>query len=141
MRTSPLQPANNNTALHIAVLRFIRTVPASSVTVHNWPLLFAPGILYVIQTALTTSLIVYKIHAQVRRRRDSGLVIGFVDGARPSLVSIMRIMVESAVMYTVGMLVLIVAVALDHPARMSVHACMIPVTGALSILSSVYTVS
>jgi hypothetical protein len=38
-------------------------------------------------------------------------------------------MVESAVMYTVGMGVLLVLLVLGHPARLLVHSCMVPVTG------------
>ncbi|KAH6874474.1 hypothetical protein BKA70DRAFT_1128967 [Coprinopsis sp. MPI-PUGE-AT-0042] len=121
--------------LHISTLLFAHSVPASVVLVRNYPMIIVPAICYVLQTALTTSLIVYKIYSQFRQTRDVGLISMYT----PAVLPIMRIIAESAVVYTAGMLALAVVTGLDHPARLMVHSCMIPVTGTVFVLMALRT--
>ncbi|KAH6905732.1 hypothetical protein BKA70DRAFT_1430600 [Coprinopsis sp. MPI-PUGE-AT-0042] len=94
-----------------------------------------PSICYTLQTVLTTSLTVYKIYSRYRQTRDSGLVALHV----PNLPLIIRIIVEGAVIYTAGMLVMVVLLATDHPARLTVHSLMIPITGIIFVLMALRT--
>jgi hypothetical protein len=48
----------------------------------------------------------------------------------PRISSLLRIFVESALLYTAGMFVMLVLRALSHPAQLIAHDCMIPTTGA-----------
>ncbi|KAH6867315.1 hypothetical protein BKA70DRAFT_1497113 [Coprinopsis sp. MPI-PUGE-AT-0042] len=75
------------------------------------------------------------IYSQYRRTRDAGLVAVHV----PNLLLIIRIIVESAVIYTAGMLVMVVLLATDHPARLVAHLLMIPVTGIVCVLMALRT--
>lgn len=91
----------------------------------RWPFLNLTFPLYFAQNVLTTGLIVYKIYSQHRIGKAAGLV----PLNTPSLVSIMRIIIESAAIYTAGTLVVVVLRALDHPARLLMHAILAPTTG------------
>ncbi|KAH6874480.1 hypothetical protein BKA70DRAFT_1480184 [Coprinopsis sp. MPI-PUGE-AT-0042] len=124
-----------STSLHIATLLFAHSVPASVVLVRNYPMIIVPAICYVLQTALTTSLIVYKIYSQFRQTRD----IAFISIYTPAVLPIMRIIVESAVVYSTGMLALVVVTGLDHPARSMIHSWMIPITGTVFVLMALRT--
>ncbi|KAH6874471.1 hypothetical protein BKA70DRAFT_1449353 [Coprinopsis sp. MPI-PUGE-AT-0042] len=114
---------------HITTVWFACHVPFNRFRVQNWlPIALTP-IFYLLQTALTTSLIAWKIWSQSRRSTSVGLASLHV----PRLLSIMCIIVESAVIYTMGMLVMLVLLVLDHPARIAVHSCLIPVTGIVFV--------
>ncbi|KAH6885058.1 hypothetical protein BKA70DRAFT_1574536 [Coprinopsis sp. MPI-PUGE-AT-0042] len=115
---------------HITTVWFACHVPFNRFRVQNWlPIALTP-IFYLLQTTLTTSLIAWKIWSQSRRNT----IVGLAPLHVPRLLSIMRIIVESAVIYTMGMLVMLVLLALDHPARIAVHSCMIPITGIVFML-------
>ncbi|KAH6885088.1 hypothetical protein BKA70DRAFT_1410651 [Coprinopsis sp. MPI-PUGE-AT-0042] len=93
----------------------------------NWlPIALGP-VFYLLQTALTTALIVWKIWSQSRHRRLASVHV-------PSISSIMRIIVEGAVIYTAGMFVMVLLRAFNNPAQVIVHACMIPTTGIVFVL-------
>jgi hypothetical protein len=89
-----------------------------------------PSVFYTTQTVLTTSLIVWKIYNQLQRTRNAGSVITFHT---PNLVAIMRIMVESALVYTIGMIVQVGLTASDHPARIMANSLLTPLTGMLPL--------
>ncbi|KAH6871356.1 hypothetical protein BKA70DRAFT_1451184 [Coprinopsis sp. MPI-PUGE-AT-0042] len=131
----PVLLAALSIGLYIASLLFVRSIPASVILVRNCPIMLVPPICYVLQTALTTSLIVYKIYSQYRQTRD----IGVISIYTPAVLPIMRIIVESAVVYTAGMLALAVLMGLDHPARLMIYSCMIPVTGTVFVLMALRT--
>ncbi|KAH6885068.1 hypothetical protein BKA70DRAFT_128769 [Coprinopsis sp. MPI-PUGE-AT-0042] len=115
---------------HIATVWFANHVPFDLFRVQNWlPMALTP-VFYLLQTSLTTSLIAWKIWSQTRRNTNVGLATLHV----PRLLSIMRIIVESAVIYTMGMLVMLVLLVLDHPARIAIHSCLIPITGIVFVL-------
>ncbi|KAH6905715.1 hypothetical protein BKA70DRAFT_1430585 [Coprinopsis sp. MPI-PUGE-AT-0042] len=105
-------------SLHIATFCYAHNFPVSGMVVHNWPLITVPSICYTLQTVLTTSLTVYKIYSRYRRTRDSGLVALRVPN---NLLLIIRIIVEGAVIYVAGMLVMVVLLATDHPASYYKH--------------------
>ncbi|KAH6867247.1 hypothetical protein BKA70DRAFT_1497366 [Coprinopsis sp. MPI-PUGE-AT-0042] len=107
----------------------------SSLAVTSWPLLNAAFPLYLAQNTLTTGLIISKIWLQTRQTRAAGLV----PLNTPSLVSIMRVIIESAAIYTVGMLVMVVLRALDHFTRAIAHCCLVPVTGITFVLMAMRT--
>ncbi|KAH6874475.1 hypothetical protein BKA70DRAFT_1480179 [Coprinopsis sp. MPI-PUGE-AT-0042] len=115
---------------HIATVWFANHIPFNLLRVQNWlPMALTP-IFYLLQTTLTTSLIAWKIWSQSRRNTSVGLAPLHV----PRLLSIMRIIVESAMIYTMGMLVMLVLLVLDHPARIAVHSCLVPITGIVFVL-------
>ncbi|KAH6871360.1 hypothetical protein BKA70DRAFT_1241843 [Coprinopsis sp. MPI-PUGE-AT-0042] len=126
----PLFLAVLSVGMHIATVWFARHISFDLLLAQTWfPIALAPA-LYLLQTNLTTGLIVWKIWSQSRRRTDIELASIHV----PRLLSIMRIIIESAAIYTAGMLVMLVLLALDHPARVIIHACMLPITGIVFVL-------
>ncbi|KAH6874497.1 hypothetical protein BKA70DRAFT_257494 [Coprinopsis sp. MPI-PUGE-AT-0042] len=131
----PVVLAALSIGLHIATLVFVRSVSVAVIVVRNWPIMLVPPICYIVQTSLTTSLIVYKIISQFHQTRDLGLI----SFHTPAVLPIMRIIVESAVVYTTGMVVLVVLTGLDHPARLALHSCMIPITGIVFVLMALRT--
>ncbi|KAH6908274.1 hypothetical protein BKA70DRAFT_1189302 [Coprinopsis sp. MPI-PUGE-AT-0042] len=124
-----------STSLHLATLGYSHNLSVPAIVVQSWPLITAPYICYTLQTTFTTSLIVYKIYSQYRRTREVGLVAVHT----PNLLLIIRIIVESAVIYTAGMLVMVVLLATDHPARLTLHSLMIPITGIVFVLMALRT--
>ncbi|KAH6874495.1 hypothetical protein BKA70DRAFT_1412836 [Coprinopsis sp. MPI-PUGE-AT-0042] len=114
----------------VANVVFVQTAPVSSVHPRNWSIIFIPFICYLLQNALTTSLIAYKIYSHLRRTRG----VGLVSVHTPKLLPIVKIFVESAVVYTVGVLVLAVLVALNHPAWRAVHSCLMAIIGIVFVL-------
>ncbi|KAH6908864.1 hypothetical protein BKA70DRAFT_1400384 [Coprinopsis sp. MPI-PUGE-AT-0042] len=65
--------------------------------------------------------------------------IGLVSVHAPSLLAIMRIIIESAAIYTAGVSVMVVVIALDHPARFTMHSCMMPIIGIALVLMGLRT--
>ncbi|KAH6885061.1 hypothetical protein BKA70DRAFT_1445287 [Coprinopsis sp. MPI-PUGE-AT-0042] len=115
---------------HTATVWFARQVAFNLFVFQTWSLVLLPPIFYLLQTALTTSLISWKIWSQSRRKAN----IGLASVSVPSFLSVMRIVVESAVIYTAGMLLMVVLIAINHPAKGVVHACMLPITGIVFVL-------
>jgi hypothetical protein len=77
------------------------------------------------QNILTTGLIAYKIWKQHVISRDSGLY----SAANWNMLTVMRIMIESASIYTIQQVVLCVLSFLHHPAQVIIHATLIPSIG------------
>ncbi|KAH6885078.1 hypothetical protein BKA70DRAFT_1204915 [Coprinopsis sp. MPI-PUGE-AT-0042] len=92
----------------------------------RWPFLNLTFPLYFAQNVLTTGLILFKIWSRYKRGKASGLPAPLNT---PSLISIMRIIVESAALYTALMLVMVVLRALDHPVRLLIHCVLVPTIG------------
>ncbi|KAH6885069.1 hypothetical protein BKA70DRAFT_1410641 [Coprinopsis sp. MPI-PUGE-AT-0042] len=122
-------------ALHIATLWFALHISLPFVLVRNWAIITLPFILYFLQNVLTTSLIVYKIYSHFRRSRE----IGLVSVHTPHLLPIIKIVIESAAIYTAAVLVLVVLIALDHPARTAMHTCLMPIIGIVFVLMALRT--
>ncbi|KAH6874470.1 hypothetical protein BKA70DRAFT_1449352 [Coprinopsis sp. MPI-PUGE-AT-0042] len=126
----PVVLAALSAAFHTATLWFVFTVPWSFVVVRNWAILVVTFILYPFQNALTTSLIVYKIYSHHRQMK----AVGLVSVHTPRLLPIMKIIIESAAIYTAGVFALLVLIAMDHPARSAMHTCMMPIIGIVFVL-------
>ncbi|KAH6874469.1 hypothetical protein BKA70DRAFT_1240460 [Coprinopsis sp. MPI-PUGE-AT-0042] len=122
--------AATSSGLHITVVWFATQVPRNLFLVRRWPPIALTVIFYFIQTSLTTSLIVWKIRSQSRWRTGIGLVSVHV----PSILSITRIIAESAMVYTVGMFVFVIFLFVDNPGRLVIHSCMLPITGIVFVL-------
>lgn len=86
--------------------------------------------LYLAQNVLTTSLVVIKIWLRHRETRHTGLV----SLHTPSLVFVMRIIVESAAIYTTEILVAYVLLEVRHPARLFFLYLLNPSIGIAFIL-------
>ncbi|KAH6885065.1 hypothetical protein BKA70DRAFT_128742 [Coprinopsis sp. MPI-PUGE-AT-0042] len=114
----------------VATMVFVHSVPVSLIRARNWPIISLPFIFYVVQNALTTSLVAYKIYSHLRQTRD----VGLVSVHTPKLLPIVKILVESAAVYTAGVLVVAVLLSLDHPAWFAMHSCMIPIIGIVFVL-------
>lgn len=110
----------------MTIIWFATKVPFELFVVRSWPPIALATFFYLIQTAITTSLIVWKIWSQARRGTNRSFYV-------PRVFSILRIIVESAAIYTAGMVTMVVLLALDHPGRIAIHACMIPSTGAFNL--------
>ncbi|KAH6874491.1 hypothetical protein BKA70DRAFT_1350132 [Coprinopsis sp. MPI-PUGE-AT-0042] len=92
----------------------------------RWPVLNLTFPLYFTQNGLTTGLILFKIWSRYKRGKAAGLAAPLDT---PSLISIMRIIIESAALYTALMLVMVVLCALDHPFRLLIHCILVPTVG------------
>ncbi|KAJ3532532.1 hypothetical protein NMY22_g7707 [Coprinellus aureogranulatus] len=88
-----------------------------------------------VQNALTTSFIAYKIYGCHRLSQRSGLY------ARASidLITVLRIVLESALIYTVVMFVAAVLVFVNHPSQVIVQHTVGPITGIVFALIAVRT--
>lgn len=104
-----------------------------SLVVTRWPILNSTYPMYLAQNMITTALIVYKIWARYRGSRAAGVV----SLNTPSLVSLMRAIVESAAIYTASMLVMVVMRALDHRSRLIPTFMLYPTTGIVFVLMAV----
>ncbi|RXW25596.1 hypothetical protein EST38_g217 [Candolleomyces aberdarensis] len=82
------------------------------------------------QNVLTTGLIAYKIFRQHRTSRSIGLTVSH----RISLIDVMRIIVESALLYTFELLLLIILSFLKSPVQYVVQAAIIPSVGIVFLL-------
>lgn len=76
-----------------------------------------------VQNTLTTGLIAYRIYAQDKLSR------GYMSGSQVSLVDLIRIMVESAGVYVLNVLVLIVLYAVNSNGQYIAQDAIVPVCG------------
>ena len=121
----------HHTGSHLSNLWWVRhQAEVAHVVVKVWPFLNVPFPLDLAQNVLAAGLIDLKIWLQHRQAR----VVGIVALNRPSLVAIVRILVESAAVYTIGTFLTVVLRALDHPARFIIHSCLVPITGKSLLL-------
>lgn len=124
---------------HLLTLVFLRH---TGTTIVNWiwfrnPFAFKPGQitpffyltfpLNLAQNVLTTGLISWKIYRQHRETVNSGLQIS----AGLNLVGVIRIIVESAMVYTVETALIIILFFLNHPSVVIVQGALCPSTGEL----------
>ncbi|KAH6871362.1 hypothetical protein BKA70DRAFT_1356092 [Coprinopsis sp. MPI-PUGE-AT-0042] len=116
---------------HIANFWWIKNQSTyTRVTSKKWPLLNVPFALYCAQNVLTSTLIIWRIWAQHRRTKKAGIIALNT----PSLDEIARIMVESAVVYTAGIIVAMVLRALDHRWGYGTHCILFPTIGIVFML-------
>ncbi|KAH6911231.1 hypothetical protein BKA70DRAFT_1269806 [Coprinopsis sp. MPI-PUGE-AT-0042] len=113
----PATLAAVSAGFHIATVWYARQGTLSLHLFQNRRLAVLTTVFSLSQTILTTSLIVWKI---LSRQRTA---IQLASVHTPCLVSIARIIMESAAIYTVGMLVMLILIHLDHPAKEMLHVC------------------
>lgn len=85
------------------------------------------------QNVLTTGLIIYKIVKQHRASRAAGLVVVSTSNSM-SLLSVAKIIVESALPYTLTLLMVIVLSFLGHPLLFVARSALIPCIGECSVV-------
>jgi hypothetical protein len=84
------------------------------------------------QNILTTGLIAYRIWCQHRESRACGLS----QLSNPlNLTSLIRIIIESALIYTLHILILFILDLISHPAQVILHATLIPSIGQYRTLT------
>ncbi|KAF5317177.1 hypothetical protein D9611_003751 [Ephemerocybe angulata] len=94
----------------------------------GYPFLFA-------QNVLTTGLIAWKIIRQHRRSKSSGLVM--VTTSNMTLVSVARIIIESALLYTLILLLVIIFYFWGHPMQYVIRGAIIPSIGIVFVLIAI----
>ncbi|KAJ3528904.1 hypothetical protein NMY22_g9214 [Coprinellus aureogranulatus] len=87
-----------------------------------------PG--HLAQNVLTTALIAYKMWQQHRISEASGLRPAF----NVTLLSVARIIVESALIYTLQLTTLVVLYFMQHPAMVILQAAIVPSIGIVFVL-------
>lgn len=81
----------------------------------------------VAQSTITTGLIVYRIYTQHRQMRAAGLRQRGIHGS--SLLNLVRIIVESAAIFTIQQIVLLILLQIGSPAQSIFHVTVIPSIG------------
>ncbi|KAH6885108.1 hypothetical protein BKA70DRAFT_1204937 [Coprinopsis sp. MPI-PUGE-AT-0042] len=104
-----------------------------SVIGRRWPTLRITFPLYFAQNVLTTGLILFKIWSRHRSLRNAGIT----SLNTPSLVDLMRAIVESAAIYTAALLVMAVLRLLDHPGWFVSHVILYPTIGIMFVLMAI----
>ncbi|KAH6885107.1 hypothetical protein BKA70DRAFT_1338231 [Coprinopsis sp. MPI-PUGE-AT-0042] len=104
-----------------------------NVSSRRYPPLRVTFPLYFTQNVLTTGLILFRIWSGHRRLKNAGIV----SLNTPSLVRLMRAIVESAAIYTAVMLVMLVLRVLDHPVWYVSHLVLYPTTGIMFVLMAI----
>ncbi|KAH6905943.1 hypothetical protein BKA70DRAFT_1430375 [Coprinopsis sp. MPI-PUGE-AT-0042] len=89
------------------------------------PVLYAVFPINLLLNCLTTGLIAYQICRQHLRAQKAGLTL-FVGSPRHNLLTIARIIVESAFLYTGQLLILLVLWAIDHPGHIILYGTLTP---------------
>jgi hypothetical protein len=102
---------------------FVQIQPAIDIT---YPLNFT-------QNVLTTGLISWKIWTQHKESTGAGLID---HGTAPTLMRVIRVLIESAALYTIQLFIVIVLYFSGHPAQWVVQMSLFPSTGKHSDLSS-----
>ncbi|TEB27274.1 hypothetical protein FA13DRAFT_1816422 [Coprinellus micaceus] len=124
----------SNTSFDLWWYRNPTSIPYSTVT-HTlsatWPLNLS-------QNLITTGLIAYRIYSQHRQKERAGLRATFSSGT-VSLVVILRIILESAAIYTAVMLMITVFWFTGSPVFITLTHIFVPCTGIVFALMSVRT--
>ncbi|KAJ8488673.1 hypothetical protein ONZ45_g13866 [Pleurotus djamor] len=87
-----------------------------------------------VQNVMTTGLIAYRIWRQERESNQVGI---HTSGSRSSLMPIVRIVIESAMIYVVELLVLIILYALHHNGQFVVQESVVPTVGIVFTLLTI----
>ena len=107
-------------------MAWIAKFPASDVRLAKiWPFWSITLLVYLVQNVLTSGLIVFKIWSQCRRARETRMRSLF----SPDLHAVMRMVIESAAIYTTLMATALVLLFMEHPMRFMVYMIQTPLTG------------
>ncbi|KAF6749056.1 hypothetical protein DFP72DRAFT_548225 [Ephemerocybe angulata] len=88
------------------------------------------------QNILTTGLISYRIWSQHRKAHSTGLMR--VSASMP-LLTVIRIIIESALIFTVQQILLLILLELNHTAQVILHATLVPSIGIVFVLMTLRT--
>lgn len=111
---------------HSVTLHFFRTQFVSLETIR--PILNTTFPLHLAQNVLTTGLITYKIWTKHVETKRAGMQTAST-AAGLNLIGVIRIVIESAAVYTLQMVLAVILQLIDHPARVLLQHCLIPSTG------------
>jgi len=101
-------------------------------TVLSWMATIYPAVFA--QNVITTGLIAFKIWSQHRSSAANGV---FDTSSRLSLIRVLRIIVESAAIYTVQLLILLILYPLQSNIQFIVQSAVIPSIGIVFVLIAV----
>ncbi|EAU86906.2 hypothetical protein CC1G_10797 [Coprinopsis cinerea okayama7 len=87
-----------------------------------------------IQNFLTTGLITYKLWAQYRESVKAGVI---AYGGPVRIITVMRIVIESAALYTVELMVIIPLFFVNHPAQFVIQSALVPSVGIIFVLMAI----
>jgi hypothetical protein len=107
-------------------LHFFRTQFVSLETIR--PILNTTFPIHLAQNVITTGLITYKIWSKHMETKRAGMKAS-ATATGLNLVGVIRIVIESAAVYTIQMIMAVILQLLDHPARILLQHCLIPTTG------------
>ncbi|KAH6880913.1 hypothetical protein BKA70DRAFT_1126195 [Coprinopsis sp. MPI-PUGE-AT-0042] len=102
------------------------------------PVLYAVFPINLLLNCLTTGLIAYRICCQHLHAQKAGLTL-FVGSPRHNLLTIARIIVESAFLYTGQLLILLVLWAIDHPGHIILYGTLTPTVGIVFFAIAIRT--
>ncbi len=86
--------------------------------------------LYFAQNVITTGLLAFKIWVQHR----ASVANGVADvSSKPRLIQVLRIVIESAAIYTCQLLLLVIFCPMKHSARFIVESAIIPSIGETNV--------
>lgn len=92
-----------------------------------------------VNSLLTTGLISYRIWTQHRRMSAAGVKVATGRGGQTSLVMVLRIIIEGAMIWTVVMLVTAVLFFMDHQSAIIVKHASVPCAGIVFALITIRT--
>jgi len=121
---------SNSIALHLFV-QVGNGAIFSDTLVHWMSTIYAVAF---VQNTLTSGLIAFRLWFHERRTVLAGMRSGSSDGSQTSLMPVMRIVVESAGLYVVVVLILIILYAIDSNAQYIVQEAFVPIVGIVFTL-------
>lgn len=119
---------------HSVTLHWFRTTFIPLETIR--PLLNTTFPLHLCQNVLTTGLIAFKIWTRHLEARRAGMQDSFTSNGL-NLIGVIRIVIESAAVYTLQMVLAVILQLIDHPARILLQHCLIPTTGIVFVLIAI----
>ncbi len=123
--TAFLPTVSNAIALHLFV-EVGNGAIFSDTLVHWMSTIYAVAF---VQNSLTSGLIAFRLWRHERHATPIGMRSGSTDGSQTSLMPIMRIIIESAGIYVVVVLILIILYAIDSNAQYIVQETFVPIVG------------
>ncbi|EAU92087.2 hypothetical protein CC1G_09608 [Coprinopsis cinerea okayama7 len=124
-----LTPPRVSNSVNLAAFLNPSLVP-ENVVLNNLRMVYPVNIA---QTTLTTSLITWKIYAQYRISKEAGL---HDMGSKVNSLTIIRVVVESAMIFTVQQIILCATFYAGNPAGAIFHGTLVPSIGIVFLLIS-----
>lgn len=119
---------------HLMAVRLVgQEGKAIRLAVQTAPVLIMSLPLCLAQNVVTTGLIIFKIWSQYTQTK----VVGLTSLHGVPLLSVIRIIIESASIYTVELLIFFILQVVSHPGRFFVHYLLVPSTGITFVLLTI----